>query len=121
MRLKELRINKKLLQKDVASAVGIERTTYVKYENGQSEPSIDILKRIASFYEVSIDYLVGYSDAVQSLDVAPPVMLASEKEIELMNIFRQLNSTGQSILLKNARSLIETAEMRQEGPMSSMA
>ena len=57
--LRELRERKSLYQKDVAAALKIDRTTYVKYETGASEPSFEILKRIARFYDVSIDFLLG--------------------------------------------------------------
>ena len=120
MRLKELRQGRKLRQIDVALAIGIDRTTYVKYENQQSEPSIDILKRIAGFYGVSIDYLVGFSDLTLSADIESSKVLDSKNEMELIDIYRQLNTSGQSFLLKTATSLLETPEMRQEEPISSM-
>ena len=58
-RLKILRNEKNLLQKDVANAINVGRTTYVKYENGDSEPSMKILVQLANFFEVSTDYLLG--------------------------------------------------------------
>ena len=57
-RLKELRIKRKLLQKDVAEALQVSRTTYVKYENGNSEPSQKILVKLATFFNVTTDYLL---------------------------------------------------------------
>lgn len=61
-RLKELRTARGLLQKDVAAVLGIDRTTYVKYEKGQSEPSFDILAKLADYFGVSVDYLLGKTD-----------------------------------------------------------
>ena len=58
-RLKRLRQNKNLYQKDVAAAINIDRTTYVKYEKGSSEPDASTLIALANFFEVSTDYLVG--------------------------------------------------------------
>ena len=58
--LKELRESRGLYQKDVAAAIGVDRTTYVKYERGTSEPNFQILCKLASFFNVSIDSLVGY-------------------------------------------------------------
>lgn len=57
--LKELRLKKKLLQKDVADYLGVNRTTYVKYETGASQPDNDTLSRLADFFGVSVDYLLG--------------------------------------------------------------
>lgn len=59
MRLKELRTSKNLFQKEVAEILGIDRTTYSKYENGASEPSHEILLKLAEIFEVSTDYLLG--------------------------------------------------------------
>lgn len=58
-KLKMLREDRHLLQKEVAETLGVDRTTYVKYENGNSEPSYEILVRIADYYNVSIDYLLN--------------------------------------------------------------
>lgn len=58
-RLEELRKEKDLLQKDVASAVNHSITCISDWERGKREPSIDDLIRLADFFGVSIDYLVG--------------------------------------------------------------
>ena len=47
--LKELRKERGLLQRDVASYLGVDRTTYLKYENGTNEPDIEIIKKLSSF------------------------------------------------------------------------
>ena len=57
-RLKKLRQNRKLLQKDVATAINVGRSTYVKYENGDSEPSMKILIQLANYFDVTVDYLL---------------------------------------------------------------
>lgn len=58
-KLRELREAKGLYQKDVAAAIGVDRTTYVKYERGTSEPSYNILSKLAEYFNVSVDYLLG--------------------------------------------------------------
>ena len=60
--LKQLRKSKNLLQKDMAQILGVERTTYVKYENGTSEPSNEILKKLADYFDVTTDYLLDYTE-----------------------------------------------------------
>ena len=61
-RLKELRIQKGLTQKQVAIAVGVVPTAIANYEAGTREPSIDILKKLCVLFNVSSDYLIGLSD-----------------------------------------------------------
>lgn len=77
-RLKELRLKKKLLQKDVADYLGVNRTTYVKYETGASQPDNDTLSRLADFFGVSVDYLLGRENNIAKQDPLP----------EYSNIFR---------------------------------
>ncbi|XMB71873.1 helix-turn-helix transcriptional regulator [Mycoplasmatota bacterium WC30] len=57
--LKSLRTNNNLSQKDVASIVGVNQTTYGRYELGQIEPNVATLMKLATYYGVSIDYLLG--------------------------------------------------------------
>lgn len=59
LRLKELRTQRHMLQKDVAQRLGIDRTTYAKYESGASEPNHETLLKLAELFDVSADYLLG--------------------------------------------------------------
>ena len=61
-RLKQLRREKGLTQKQVANAIGVVPTAITNYESGIREPSIAVLKKLCLFYDVSADYLIGLSD-----------------------------------------------------------
>ena len=61
-RLKELREEKGLTQKQLAEKLGINSVTYLHYEKEQREPPLSLLADIAKFYGVSVDYLLGLSD-----------------------------------------------------------
>ena len=61
-KLKELRIEKGLSQREVSSALGMSRNAFTNYENGYREPSLDNLKKICQFFDVSADYLLGLKD-----------------------------------------------------------
>ena len=58
MRLKELRIVSGTTQKDVADSIGCTATVYSRYEREEREPDIEMLCRLANYFQVSIDYLV---------------------------------------------------------------
>lgn len=60
--LRKLRESKKLTQADVASALKIGRGTYTKYESGKSKPVSEMLIKIADYFSVSVDYLLGLSN-----------------------------------------------------------
>ena len=57
-RLKELRAEKKLTQKEVAEYLRISSVTYLRYEKAQREPSLELLAELAVFVGVSTDYLL---------------------------------------------------------------
>ncbi|MDO3660461.1 MULTISPECIES: helix-turn-helix domain-containing protein [Bacillus] len=59
-RLKKLRDEKKMNQQEVADNLGIARTTYASYEQGKREPDHETLVKIANFFEVTVDYLLGH-------------------------------------------------------------
>ena len=61
-RLKELREEKGLTQKEFATLLNINRATVAGYESQGKEPNFDRLKEFATFFDVSVDYLVGFSD-----------------------------------------------------------
>lgn len=62
LRLRELRKSRKITQEKLAEKLGLARSTITMYETGGSEPDLETLKSIASFFDVSIDYLTGRSD-----------------------------------------------------------
>lgn len=61
-RLRELRLEKKLTQQELSNLLGFGRTTVNEWEIKGNEPNIDTLIRIAKFFDVSLDYLVGLED-----------------------------------------------------------
>ena len=61
-RLIELRLNHNLLQKDLATAIGISLRAYQYYEKAEREPTSSVLIALAKHYNVSLDYLVGRTD-----------------------------------------------------------
>ncbi len=58
-RLKELRNKSKKNQETVANEIGISRARYSHYENNHVEPDIELIKKLAEYYMVTIDYLLG--------------------------------------------------------------
>lgn len=61
-RMKNLRLEKNLRQEDAAKELGMSMSTYCRYEYGKREPTASALWRMADFYDVSIDYMVGRTD-----------------------------------------------------------
>ena len=61
-RLKQLRKEQGVQQRELAQILGISIRGYQFYESGDNEPNIKVLIALADFYNVSIDYLVGRVD-----------------------------------------------------------
>lgn len=61
-RLKDLREDNDLLQKDIAKLLGISQQYYSQYELGKYTMPVELLIKLAQHYKVSLDYLVGLSN-----------------------------------------------------------
>lgn len=61
-RIKELRKDKTLKQKDVADQIFVSQRTYSDYENGRIRIPVESLVRLAKYYDVSVDYICGASN-----------------------------------------------------------
>ena len=59
---KKLRIKNKYTQEDIANKFDMTKTGISYWENGKSEPSLEVIEKLAELFNVSIDYLLGNSD-----------------------------------------------------------
>ncbi|MFD0619214.1 helix-turn-helix domain-containing protein [Paenibacillus sp. GCM10027629] len=58
-RLRQLRLQRKISQEEVARTIGITRSAYSHYEINNRQPVYETLIKLSTFYEVSLDYIVG--------------------------------------------------------------
>jgi len=72
--LKSLRAEHKWTQSDVAAKLGIDRTTYAKYESGASEPNFEMLGKLTEIFCVPTDYLLGRTSGNSSIGSLVPVL-----------------------------------------------
>ncbi|WP_304459261.1 helix-turn-helix domain-containing protein [Alicyclobacillus sendaiensis] len=71
-RLRILRRQKGLTQQALCNELGLNRSTYAKYETGENHPEVETLVRLADYFGVSVDYLLGRSsspDGRQDVDL----------------------------------------------------
>ena len=61
-RIRDLREDKDLSQTKIAALLGMSQTGYSKYETGENDLPTAILIKLADFYNVSIDYMLGRTD-----------------------------------------------------------
>ncbi len=81
MNLLLLRKKKGMTQKEAAEILDCSMVSFGKYEREEREPSIDMLKKMAKLFDVSVDYLIGNADDVVRNEL-------SEYEIELVEASR---------------------------------
>lgn len=62
MRLRDLREDRDLTQKQIADYLCIRQNTYSQYETGHRQVPIDVLIALAAFYKTSTDYLLGLTN-----------------------------------------------------------
>lgn len=111
--LKKIREEKGLSRKDVAEKACIPYTTYVKYETGEREPVLSSLIKLADFYQISLDYLVGRAPQTN-----PFAMLDLQVDIgedAVMGQYMQLPKPWRKILLEVMKQLGDAAERGERG------
>ena len=100
-RLKELRIDKKISQQQLATELGVDRTMIGKYELKNNQPSSELLEKMAKFFNVTPAYLMGFDEQLTDDKIYSP------KEIKLIEIFRSLDERGKENMLRNAEGELD--------------
>ncbi len=62
-RLKRLRSEKKITQEELGKQINVTKVSVSGYENGNRSPDTETLQRLASFFNVSVDYLLGRTNS----------------------------------------------------------
>lgn len=91
MRLKQLRIDKRLTQAQVAKRVGVTRSMISSYETDIRYPSNDILKSLCRLFGVSSDYLLCIDDR-RLLDITDLTEREATAVIEMVNVLMATKS-----------------------------
>jgi transcriptional regulator with XRE-family HTH domain len=74
-KISKLRKKMEITQAEAAKRIGIERTTYGKYESGVIQPPVDMVGRLADFFDVTVDYLLDRTDFPMYPDGKPPTKM----------------------------------------------
>jgi len=105
MELKKFREKKGVLQSDVAKALGINNSTYAYYERGEHSPGPDMLCKLADFFGVTVDELLGRS----SSDIFDNARI---EQPEILQLYERMTPEEQNNLVNYARGLISGRELR---------
>lgn len=113
---KELRIERRMTQDELADSLGLSRSTIGMYESGKRFPDHAGLQRLADFFRVDTDYLLGRTDHKYCFHDEEGFWFffgeseESEDLKELNSIIKQLNNDGQKELLKHAQLLLSSGK-----------
>ena len=98
-RLKELRKEKKLSQKEIAKEMGISEKTLSRWENGESQIKPEKAQQLADIFGVSVGYLLGYIDDSEIYD--DEVVVEAEKGMILAYSLERSNKKLQEKMFKD--------------------
>lgn len=109
--MKALRESKKLTKKQVADAICVTERAYITYEYGQRDVSTDTLQKLADFYGVTTDYLLGREPAPNPF---ADLNLSKESEEDVINKYMSLPPEIRACLMDVLVQLGDAAKSRQE-------
>lgn len=117
--LKELRQRKHLTQQELATILDINLSSYQKYErpNNTVKPSIDALIKIADFYGVTVDYLLGREPSPPPADAME--VLGIEKSVdddEFMRLYNELPDYAKQIFVDTMARLSQATSKAPKQP-----
>lgn len=100
-KIRELRLEKDLLQRELAEKIHIAANTLSQFESGKANPSYEVLTALADFFEVSTDYLLGRADDFGVIQIQAEKKSAdtlSTDEMQLIQDYRALTPALQEML-----------------------
>lgn len=103
MRLKELRENRKLKQIDVANYLGISYATYSGYETNTHKPTPDTICKLADYFNVTTDYLLGRtSDSLLVNSYIP--------KSDIQELYDQLSESEKRMVKSYIQGILDTSK-----------
>ena len=110
MKLREklvyLRKQKNWSQHDLSDQVGVQVTHISRLENGKSQPSVELLRKIAQAFGVTMDYLVD-----DEADEATPVSIKNKSLAKRLELLEQLEQEDQKTIINVIDSMLTKKKM----------
>lgn len=112
-RIKQLRENRGLIQEILASELGITQQMLSKYERDVLFIKVDVLKRIAEYFNVTTDYLLGVSEVKRDLQGQMKVNKTLDTYYDLIEIYKGLDEYDQEMVWSIMQTVKKTCEKRK--------
>lgn len=111
--IKQLRENRGLIQEILASELGITQQMLSKYERDVLCIKVDVLKRIAEYFNVTTDYLLGVSEVKRDLQGQMRVNKTLDAYYDLVEIYKGLDKYDQEMVWSIMQTVKKTCEKRK--------
>lgn len=112
-RIKQLRENRGLIQEILASELGITQQMLSKYERDVLCIKVDVLKKIAEYFNVTTDYLLGISEVKRDLQGQMKVNKTLDTYYDLIEIYKGLDEYDQEMVWSIMQTIKKTCEKRK--------
>ena len=112
-RIKQLRENRGLIQEILASELGITQQMLSKYERDVLCIKVDVLKKIAEYFNVTTDYLLGISEVKRDLQGQMKVNKTLDTYYDLIEIYKGLDEYNQELVWSIMQTVKKTGEKRK--------
>ncbi|MBY5229323.1 hypothetical protein ABH61_10840 [Bacillus paranthracis] len=104
-RVKELRMEKKLTQQDLADKIGVSKSALSQIENNKTTPSRDTVSALSRVLEVTSDYILGLSE-YRELDQEESSEIRKEMNV-LTNKIEKLSTERQRFIMDMMKAIVE--------------
>lgn len=111
-RIKSLREKRGLIQERLATELGITQQMLGKYEKNTDIIKVDILKKLAKYFNVTTDYLLGLSDVKRNLTGQIRVNETIDEYYDLIEVYKKLDKYDQEMIWTIIQSVKKNAEKR---------
>ena len=112
-RIKQLRKKRGITQQRLVSELGITQQMLSKYEKDISLIKIDVLKRIAVYFNVTTDYLLGISDVKRDLQKQLKMNETLDEYYDLIEVYKELDQYNQEMLWSIIQDVKRAADKRK--------
>ncbi len=113
-RIKQLREKRGLIQEMLAAELGITQQMLSKYERDTTLIKVDVLKKIAEYFNVTTDYLLGVSDVKRDLQGQMKVNETLDEYYDLVEVYKELDQYDQEMIWSIMQMVRKTSEMRNK-------
>lgn len=97
-RIKTLREKRGIIQEILAAELGITQQMLSKYEKDVTVIKVDILKRLAEYFNVTTDYLLGVSDVKRDLTGQIKLNETLDEYYDMIEVYKKLNQYDQELV-----------------------